>query len=316
VNSRFHKHFNLAVVVGPIVGLVVTVFVLWNQLVSWTDLLVLAIMYALAGFGLTVGYHRLLSHRSFETYPSIRIMFAVLGSMAGQGPPVVWVADHRKHHTFADEDGDPHSPHVHEKGMRPALRGLWHSYMGWLFDLKRRSEPLRYAPDLVRDPAIRRVSANFFVILALGLLLPFLMGLALTGALAGALTAMAWGGPVRLFLGYHATFTVNSLGHYWGSRPFETGDGSRNLVWFALPSLGDGWHNNHHAFPRSARHGLRWWQIDPSGLLISGMERLGLAWDSVTVSPERQERKRILATPPQPPQPEQPARPRSTAGVR
>jgi stearoyl-CoA desaturase (Delta-9 desaturase) len=300
VNSRLHRHFNLAVVVGPIVGLVVTVFVLWNQLVYWTDLIVLVVMYALAGFGLTVGYHRLLSHRSFQTHPAVRTTLAVLGSMAGQGPPVVWVADHRKHHAYADEEGDPHSPHLHGQGVVGTLGGLWHAYMGWLFDLKRRSEPLRYAPDLVRDSAIRTVSALFFWILGLGLVLPFAMGLALTGELDGALTAMAWGGPVRLFIGYHATFTVNSVGHYLGARPFETGDGSRNLAWFALPSLGDGWHNNHHAFPRSARHGLRWWQMDPSGLVIRGLERLGLAWDLVTVSAESQRAKATRAPTPRP----------------
>jgi stearoyl-CoA desaturase (delta-9 desaturase) len=291
VSSRFHRRFNLAVVVGPFVGLAVAIVMLWNTLVTTTDLVVLAVMYALAGFGLTIGYHRLLSHRSFQTYPSIRVALATLGSMAGQGPPVVWVADHRKHHSHADEDGDPHSPHLHGDGLRGALRGLWHSYMGWLFDLGRRSEPLRYAPDLVRDPAIRRVSALFFWILGLGLVLPFLMGLALTGELGGALTAMAWGGPIRLLLGYHATFTVNSLGHFYGARPFRTADRSRNLFWFALPSLGDGWHNNHHAFPRSARHGLRWWQIDPSGLVIAAMSRLGLAWDVVRISEGDRQRK-------------------------
>ena len=296
MNSRFHRHFNLAVVVGPFVGLAVAIVVLWNQLVSWTDLAVFAVMYAIAGFGITIGYHRLLSHRSFETRRPIRLAFAAMGSMAGQGPPIVWVADHRKHHTFADEDGDPHSPHLHDGGIRGTLRGLWHSYMGWLFDLGRRSEPLRYAPDLVRDPGMRRITSLFFVLLAAGLALPFLMGLALTGELSGALTAMAWGGPIRLLAGYHVTFTVNSLGHWLGTQPFSTGDESRNLFWFALPSMGDGWHNNHHAFPRSAHHGLRWWQIDPSGLIISALKRLGLAWDVVEVSPERRRQK--ARTPP------------------
>jgi len=288
VNSRLHKHFNLVVVVGPIVGLVVAVVLLWNRLVSWTDLAVLAVMYTLTGLGLTIGFHRLLSHRSFETYPAIRVLLATLGSMTGQGPPVVWVADHRKHHTFADEHGDPHSPHLHDGDVRGVAAGLWHSYMGWLFDLRRRSEPIRYAPDLVRDSAVRTVSALFLWILGLGLVLPFAMGLALTGRLSGALTAMAWGGPVRLLLGYHATFTVNSLGHFLGRRPFETRDQSRNMLWFALPSMGDAWHNNHHAFPRSARHGFRWWQVDPSGMVISAMKRVRLAWNVVDVpAPEQ-----------------------------
>jgi stearoyl-CoA desaturase (Delta-9 desaturase) len=292
VNPRLHRHFNLAVVVGPFVGLAVAVVVLWNQLVSVTDLVVLAVMYTLTGLGLTVGYHRLLSHRSFETYPAVRATLAVLGSMNGQGPPIVWVADHRKHHACADHEGDPHSPHLLGSGVRGALRGLWHSYMGWLFDLRRRSDPLTYAPDLLRDPTMRRITGLFFWLLGLGLLLPFVMGLALTGTLTGALTAMAWGGPIRLLLSYHATFTVNSLGHWLGPRPYATRDESRNLHWFALPSLGDGWHNNHHAFPRAAHHGMRWWQVDVAGLVISALERLGLAWNVVRVPPDSRAAKR------------------------
>ena len=293
MNPRAHKYFNLVIVIGPFVGLAVTVFLVWNTLVSWTDIVVLAVMYALAGFGITVGYHRLLSHRSFQTYPWLRVVFASLGSMAGQGPPVVWVADHRKHHTYADEEGDPHSPHLHDGTLRGLLRGLWHSYMGWLFDLRRRSEPLRYAPDLVREPAMRRVSALFLWLVALGIVLPFAMGFALTGRAGGALTAMAWGGPVRLLLGYHVTFTVNSVGHFAGTRRFRTTDESRNLFWFAIPSMGDGWHNNHHAFPRSASHGLRWWQIDPSALLIRVLRRAGLAWDVVPAPTETQIEERL-----------------------
>jgi stearoyl-CoA desaturase (Delta-9 desaturase) len=165
--------------------------------------------------------------------------------------------------------------------------------MGWLFDLRRRSEPLRYAPDLVREPAMRRVSALFLWLVALGIVLPFAMGFALTGRAGGALTAMAWGGPVRLLLGYHVTFTVNSVGHFAGTRRFRTTDESRNLFWFAIPSMGDGWHNNHHAFPRSASHGLRWWQIDPSALLIRVLRRAGLAWDVVPAPTETQIEERL-----------------------
>jgi stearoyl-CoA desaturase (Delta-9 desaturase) len=301
LKPRMHMLFNLGIAIVPFVALIVAIVLLWQSLVTPVDLAIFAGMYVVTTFGISIGYHRLLSHRSFETYPAIRNTLAALGSMVGEGPPIIWVADHRKHHAFADEEGDPHSPHL-ENGpptLRRALKGIWHAHMGWLFDLRLRSEPLRYAPDLVRDPAMRTISSLFLVLAAAGFAIPFLLGLVITQTLHGALTALLWGGPVRLFFSYHTTFSVNSIGHFFGRRRFQTSDQSRNVFWLALPSLGDSWHHNHHAFPRSARHGLRWWELDPSAWVIALMRRVGLAWNVVEISEERMQAK-LLGRPQHP----------------
>jgi stearoyl-CoA desaturase (delta-9 desaturase) len=243
-------------------------------------------MYVIAGLGISTGYHRLLTHRSFQTVRAVRVALAVAGAIAGQAPPIIWVAHHRRHHRLADKPGDPHSPHrgEGEEGVRAALRGLWHAHLGWLLDKQLGSEPMRYCPDVARDRDIRFISKHFLVFVALGVALPALIGLALTGTLRGALTGALWGGLVRLCVGNHVTYAVNSVGHYFGSRHFPTPDESRNVAWLALPSFGESWHNNHHAFPRSAHHGLRWYQFDISAMMIDALERVGLAWDVVRVN--------------------------------
>jgi stearoyl-CoA desaturase (delta-9 desaturase) len=259
----------------------------WGGTLRWSDLIVLGVAYTLTGLGVTVGFHRLLTHRSFKTWPTLRFLLAALGSAAIEGPVIEWVSNHRKHHQFSDEAGDPHSPHHHGPGIRGALRGLLHAHFGWVFGGGALANPERYAKDLLADPVVRFVDRTFLVWLAAGLLLPFALGAALTGTLAGALTALLWGGAVRIFLLHHATFSVNSLCHYFGRRPYETGDQSRNLAWLSVPTLGEAWHNNHHAFPTSARHGQGRWQFDPSWWVIRGLARCGLAWDVVGVSPGR-----------------------------
>jgi stearoyl-CoA desaturase (delta-9 desaturase) len=292
MKPSIHRAFNLAIAIVPVIGLAVAVILLWNDLVTIDDLVIMAVMYFLASIGITMGYHRLLTHRAFATYPAIKYALAIAGSMAGQGPPIIWVADHRKHHAFSDEAGDPHSPHLESgTGIRAGARGLWHAHMGWLFRLFPASEPTRYARDLVRDSGMRRISASFFGLVALGLFIPALAGFAITGTARGALIAFTWGGLVRLFLGYHIVFSINSVCHYFGRRRFYTEDESRNVFWLAIPSLGESWHHNHHAFPTSARHGLAWWEIDITGLLIIGLKRLGLVWNVVEVSPETQRGK-------------------------
>ncbi len=289
--SRAHKTANLIAVVLPFLAFVAAVALLWNRLVSWTDLALLAFMYLITAFGVTVGYHRLFAHRAFETYRPIRYALAVLGSMALEGPVVTWVADHRKHHAFADEEGDPHSPHVgHGEGLRGAIRGLWHAHMGWLFISEGKAGARRYARDLLADRGLRLISRAFLLIVLAGLAIPFALGLALTGSLIGGLTALLWAGLVRIFFIHHASWSINSVCHFFGRRRFQTDDHSRNVFWLALPSLGESWHHNHHAFPTSASHGLRWWELDLSGLLIRAMERLGLAWNVVHVRPEQQAR--------------------------
>lgn len=289
-----HKAFNIGIAILPFFGFIVAIALLWNDLVTAADLAILAVMYFMASVGITMGYHRLLTHRAFDTYRPIKYALAMAGSMAGQGPPIIWVADHRKHHAFADEDGDPHSPHLEPgHGIRGAIRGLWHAHMGWLYRLFPASEPTKYARDIVGDRGMRRISNAFLPLVALGLILPFAAGYAITGTLRGALIAFVWGGLVRLFLGYHVVFSINSICHFFGRRRFETDDHSRNVFWLAIPSLGESWHHNHHAFPTSARHGLAWWEVDITGLLIGAMKRVGLAWDVVEVSPEAQQRKRV-----------------------
>jgi len=216
--------------------------------------------------------------------------------MAVQGPVIGWVADHRKHHAHTDEEGDPHSPHV---GHGSGLRGLYHAHMGWLFEENGAADAKRYARDLLEDGGMRFISRNFLFWIALGLALPFGLGYAITGELTGALTALLWGGLVRLFFLHHVTWSINSVCHFFGERRFETEDRSTNVFWLALPSLGEAWHHNHHAFPRAAQQGLRWWEVDVSALVIRAMRQVGLAWNVVLISPERQQQR--LAAPPRQP---------------
>ena len=264
----------------------------WGGALHWQDLLVLGITYTLTGLGITVGYHRLFTHRSFKTTRAVRALLAVFGSMAVEGPVIEWVATHRKHHRFSDHTGDPHSPHLDDApGWRGAVRGLAHAHVGWMFRGKDIANPARYAKDLLADPDLRWISRTFPLWVLAGLAIPFGLGAALTGSLAGGLTGLLWGGAVRVFLLHHATFSINSLCHSFGRRPFVTGDQSRNLAWLAPLAFGEAWHNNHHAFPTSARHGLGRWQVDPGAWLIAGLERRHLAWDVIRISPARQQAK-------------------------
>jgi stearoyl-CoA desaturase (delta-9 desaturase) len=277
----------------PLAALAVAGWFAWGGTLHWQDLVVLAIVYALTGAGITVGYHRLFTHRSFKTTRTLRALFAVLGSMAVEGSVVEWVATHRKHHSFSDRPGDPHSPHVDQRpGVRGAVAGLVHAHVGWMFRGKDMANPARYAKDLLADRDLRFISRTFPLWVAVGLALPFGLGVALTGSLVGGLTGLLWGGLVRIFLLHHATFSINSLCHFFGRSPFPTGDESRNIGWLAPITFGESWHNNHHAFPTSARHGLGRWQPDPGAWLITALERGRLAWDVVRITPERQRAKR------------------------
>jgi stearoyl-CoA desaturase (delta-9 desaturase) len=286
--SKLEKYANLVAVIVPFLAFAAAIPLTWNELVGATDLAILAGMYLVSALGVTIGYHRLLTHRAFDTPRPVRYALAIMGQTAVQGPVVDWVADHRKHHAFTDEDGDPHSPHGHGGGLKGALYGLYHAHVGWLFVTQGRADRRRYARDLMDDPVMKRISKSFPANAALGIAIPFVLGLAITGTLAGGLTALLWGGLVRIFLLHHVTWSINSVCHFFGRRRFEVDDHSTNVFWLALPSLGESWHHNHHAFPRSARHGLRWWEIDVSGLIIAGMKRVGLARNVVTVSQEKQ----------------------------
>jgi stearoyl-CoA desaturase (delta-9 desaturase) len=280
----------------PILALVVVGWQLWGDFLHWHDLLIFAIMYVPIGLGVTVGFHRLLTHRSFATTKALRAVFAALGSASIEGPVIQWVANHRKHHVFSDREGDPHSPHAgRESGWRHAFLGLLHAHLGWLFRHAHCASRHRYARDLIADPVIRFVDRTFLLWAIVGLAIPFGLGVAIGGTVVTGLTGLLWGGAVRVFVVHHVTYSINSLCHFFGRRRFDNDDESRNLLWLALPSLGEAWHNNHHAFPTSARHGLRRWEqaLDPSGLVIRLLEVSGLAWDVVSVSPERQAQKTL-----------------------
>jgi len=290
--SRAERIANVGTVLLPPIVIVATIVTFWNRIVGWHDLAVLASMYLLTGFGITVGFHRMLTHRSFRTSRPVEYLFAVLGSMAVQGPVINWVADHRKHHAHTDEEGDPHSPHVGRgSGVVGALRGLLHAHVGWLVTEHGQAERERYARDLVEDRGMLAISRGFLWLVAVSLVLPFGAGYLITGRLSGALTALLWGGLVRIFLLHHVTWSINSICHFFGRRRFVTDDRSTNVFWLALPSLGEAWHHNHHAFPRSAVHGLARLELDPSGWVITAMEKLGLVWDVVRIAPERQTAK-------------------------
>ena len=285
---------NVVVTIVPVALLGFAIWRAWGGALHWQDLAVLAISYLVTGVGITVGFHRLFTHRSFKTGRPLRSLFAVFGSAAVEGPVIEWVATHRKHHRFSDLPGDPHSPHTHHGvGWRGALRGLFHAHVGWMFRGEDRASEERYAKDLLADPLIRAIDRTFLLWVVLGLAFPFGLGVALTGSLIGGLTGMLWGGAVRILFLHHATFSINSLCHFFGRRRFATGDQSRNLAWLALPTFGEAWHNNHHAFPTSAHHGLTSRQLDPGGWVIDGLERLGLAWDVVRITPGAQRAKLV-----------------------
>ncbi len=292
--TRLERTANLIGVVVPFVGVLVAVAMLWRRAVDATDLAVAAVMYLLTAAGVTVGFHRLLTHRAFVSHAWVERTFAVLGSLSVQGSVLDWVADHRKHHAHTDREGDPHSPHV---GHGSGLAGLWHAHVGWLLESQGQADWRRYAPDLYEDRAMRAIGRQFPLLALLSLLVPAAVDCALHGfTAAGALRGLVWGGLVRIFFVHHVTWSVNSVCHFFGSRRFDVEDRSTNVGWLALLSLGESWHHNHHAFPRSAFHGLRWWEVDLSGLIISGMERVGLAWNVVRIAPERQ-RSRLAVEP-------------------
>ena len=267
---------------------------LWNRGLHLRDIVLLIALYIPIGLGVTVGFHRLLTHRSFKTSPWLRGLLAVLGTMSIEGPVISWVADHRKHHAYSDRLGDPHSPHVdHGGGWKGALRGLAHAHVGWLFDHQQRGSRERFAPDLIADPVVNFVDKTFIFWSLLGLAIPFGLGWLIAGTVAAGLEAMLWAGAVRIFILHHVTYSINSLCHFFGRRRFATEDESHNLSWLAPLSFGEAWHNNHHAFPTSAFHGMTKREVDLSGLTISGLERLGLVWDVQRISPDRQAAKAL-----------------------
>ncbi len=291
------KYANLFAVFGPplvLIGLLP--LAVQHDLANLSDLIVFAVMYLLCGFGITIGYHRLLTHRSFATYKPIEYLFATLGSMAIQGGPLDWVADHRQHHAHTDVEGDPHSPHVgHGEGVWGAFRGLWHAHVGWTWRVHGMATHERFARELADDRGMKVIHALFPLLLVASAAIPFGLGVAITGSVYGGLTALLWGGLIRVLVQSHVTWSVNSVCHFFGRRRFAIEDESTNVWWLALPSLGESWHHNHHAFPRSASHGLGKWELDPSAIVIRGLTALRLAWDPVEITADRQTSKLVDA---------------------
>src|SRR5579859_71640 len=284
-----YKAVILVVVVVPLLATAFAIRLLWARAVSWSDLILLAVMYSAVALGVTVGYHRMLTHRSFRPHPVVKLVLLVLGSMSLEGSALQWASTHTKHHAESDKEGDPHSP----------VEGFFHAHLGWIFK-DREADPQIYGRHLLKDPIVMFVSRTFLLWVVLSLAIPFAAG-GLIGGWHGAWTGLLWGGLVRIFLNHHVTWSVNSVCHTLGKREFETTDRSRNEWVVGLLAFGEGWHNNHHAFPRSAFHGLHWWQFDLSGYLIWTLERLGLAHDVYRVpaamKARRALRNRVMVAP-------------------
>jgi stearoyl-CoA desaturase (delta-9 desaturase) len=283
-------------VVSPPIGLAAAVYVCWRHGVGPLDLALMGVMYLLTLLGITLGYHRLFTHKSFTTPAAVRFTLAVLGSMALQGPVIQWVAHHRRHHQQSDQEGDPHSPHLHDGGFWNALTQAWHAHAGWLFG----EEPhdlRRSVPDLLADPVIAFVDRTFWYWVALGVVIPGAIGYAVTQSWFHAATAALWGGFVRMAFTHHVTGSINSVCHIWGSKDYQSSDESRNNAVFGVLAFGEGWHNNHHAFPTSARHGLKWYQFDLTYLTVRLLSAVGLAKNVRLPSPAALKLKEAKARP-------------------
>ncbi len=268
----------VVIAVGPLLGTIAALWLAFRQGVSALDLWMMITMYVITMLGISVGYHRLFSHRSFKAAAPVKAALAIAGSMAAQGSVVYWVSNHRRHHQYTDVHGDVHSPYVSDDGELGFWDGFWHAHMGWTFG-HRMTNVVKFAKDLYRDPVIARCNQLYLVWVFLGLALPALIGGLATMSWMGALTGFLWGGLVRMFLTYHTVNGIDSVTHMFGSQPFESGDHSRNNAVWAVATLGEGWHNNHHAFPSSAIFGLERWQIDPGAWLLRALAALGLVWD-------------------------------------
>ncbi len=281
----------LIAITVPLLGLTATPVFLWGWGFSWVDLGLLLGMTLLTSLGITVGFHRLFTHAAFETNVVVKFVLAVLGSMAVQGSMRKWVAIHRRHHQYSDTETDPHSPHHHGAGVLGLLRGIWHSHIGWFF--QRDPENLdHYVRDLDKSPTFRLASALFPLWIILGFVIPGVLGGVISLSWGGVWTGLIWGGLVRIFIVHHVTWSINSACHLWGWRPFRSGDQSRDNVVFGILAMGEGWHASHHAFPTSARHGLRWWQLDLSYLVIRTLNMVGLAWNLQLPTKQAQAKKR------------------------
>jgi stearoyl-CoA desaturase (delta-9 desaturase) len=283
-----------AFLIIPFLALLAAVPLVWGWGIGWADLTVAAVFYTVSTLGVTVGYHRYFTHGAFKARRPLRIALAVAGGLAAQGPVIGWVADHRRHHAFSDREGDPHSPWLFGTSPAALAKGFWHAHMGWLFG-RDKTNIDRFAPDLAADRAIRVVDRLFPLWVALSALLPAVLGGLLTMSWWGALTGFLWAGLARIAFQHHVTWSVNSVCHMIGDRPFASRDRSANFWPLAILSMGESWHNSHHADPTSARHGVRRGQIDISARVIWFFERFGWAWHVRWPTPERLARMTLPA---------------------
>ncbi len=288
------RRIALWVVLIPFLALITGIVLLSRSAVGRVEIYLLLGMYAVNIIGIGVGFHRHFSHRSFQTTKPVKAILAIMGSFACQGPVVFWAAVHRRHHTFSDREGDPHSPHLHPPGVKGVLQGFWHAHTGWLFSPEV-YDWVFYVPELVKDRMIMRINRFYFLWVALGLAIPAAIGYRLIGGWHGAVAGFLWGGLIRIALSHHTTWSVNSICHIYGKRPYKSQDYSRNNPWIAIAAFGEGWHNNHHAFPSSAFHGLQWWQVDLHAYIIRGLALCGLAWDLKRPSESALRQKSMLA---------------------
>jgi stearoyl-CoA desaturase (Delta-9 desaturase) len=273
------EQFMIGVFVAvPFLALLAAAPLAWRHGLSRVDLVLAVAFYLVSGLGITVGFHRHFTHGSFKARRPLRIVLALAGSLAVQGPLVTWVADHRKHHRFSDQDGDPHSPWRYGRSPGAVAKGMLYAHLGWLFETEHAS-PRQYAPDLVKDRTLMLISRRFGLLVLASLALPALLGAALTQSWQGALTGLFWAGLVRICLVHHVTWSINSICHAAGSRLFRSRDRSGNVWWLAPLSFGESWHNLHHADPTSARHGVLTGQLDASARLIRWFERLGWVYE-------------------------------------
>ena len=276
---RGWQQFNvLLITLIPSLGFVITFILVMKNPIELLDLELFLGMWFVSGIGITVGFHRYFAHSGFNTSTPVRVILAIMGCMAAQGPLTYWVSLHRRHHENSDRPGDPHSPHVEKEGSFKLLRGLWFAHIGWMLDHDI-PNPIYYARDLIRDRTIAWVNRYYFLWLLLGLAIPTVIGGAVRESWNGAFYGFLWGGLVRLFITENLIWSINSITHLYGNRLFDTKEQSTNNLWLAIPTLGEAWHNNHHAFPNSAKLGLKWWQVDLGYWTIRALEFLGLVWD-------------------------------------
>ena len=290
---RFQRRTTLLLTIGPLIGVVLAIRWLWGSGITPLDFGLFLGFYAVTGIGITVGYHRLFTHRAFHARTPVRVVLASLGSMAVEGSIIQWCATHRRHHAYADQFGDPHSPHLAQApGLKGVILGLWHAHVGW-FLKPERSDPREWTPDLLDDHALVGVDTRFTTLTLASFLLPPLLGGLITMSFFGAFTAFLWGSLVRIFVLHHVTWSINSICHFYGKEAYQARDESKN-VWAMSPiSFGESWHNNHHAFPWSARLGLRAWQIDPGWYVIRSLKALRLVTKVKVPTPKQLAARRL-----------------------